>query len=49
MAGESKLERQKRKDLLFYISTLGIHLVVSVISVFMNNIEDILNLIGAIC
>jgi hypothetical protein len=47
--GESKVQRQKRKDLLFYISTLSIHLVVAIISVFLNNIEDILNLIGAIC
>jgi hypothetical protein len=49
LGGESKLQRQRRKDVLFYVATLGIHLVVSIISVFLNNIEDILNLIGAIC
>lgn len=35
--------------MIFYISTLGLHLVISIISVFLNSIEDILNLIGAIC
>lgn len=41
--------KQKRKDLLFYVSTILIHVTVSLLAVFLNNIEDIFNLIGAIC
>jgi amino acid permease len=48
-ASKSRKERLKRKNLQFYVTTLAIHVAVSTIAVFLNNIEDILNLIGAIC
>ena len=38
-----------RKNVLYYVYTLMIHLFISIIALFLNNIEDILNLIGAIC